>query len=193
MNYGTVNGKGVTGVAFSASGRYLFAAYDDTVCQVWDTLKGETAGELRGHAQRISCLGVASDGCALATGSWDGTLRVILFPLFSFFSSLLTPLFSLRFGLKLVHFKNVLYYTFKIYVAIKCRRTCNKKSQRSIKILFYFKKKLVSKLLHNINFLFLSWWFLTRILVNYWYLFLLFSFLFHLWLVNTFLQCVFTW
>ena len=101
MNYGTVNGKGVTGVAFSASGRYLFAAYDDTVCQVWDTLKGETAGELRGHAQRISCLGVASDGCALATGSWDGTLRVILFPLFFFFFFVTHSLSLLGLGLNL--------------------------------------------------------------------------------------------
>lgn len=68
--------KGVTAVAFSCSGRYLFAAYDDITCQVFDTLKGDHVGELKSHTQRVSCLGVSSDGCALATGSWDGTLKI---------------------------------------------------------------------------------------------------------------------
>jgi len=76
MKYTQPLQKGVTAVAFSISGRYLFAAYDDTTCQVFDTLKGDTVGELKGHTQRVSCLGVAVDGCALGTGSWDGTLRV---------------------------------------------------------------------------------------------------------------------
>lgn len=68
--------KGVTSLAFSISGRYLFAAYDDATFHVWDTLKSDHIGELKGHQQRVSCLGVSSDGFALCTGSWDGTLRV---------------------------------------------------------------------------------------------------------------------
>lgn len=68
--------KGVTAIAFSISGRYLFASYDDTTCHVWDSLKGENVGDLKGHSQRVSCLGVSADGYALGTGSWDGTLKV---------------------------------------------------------------------------------------------------------------------
>jgi guanine nucleotide-binding protein G(I)/G(S)/G(T) subunit beta-1 len=67
---------GITSVAFSASGRILFAGYDDFNCNVWDTLKGERVGVLTGHENRVSCLGVSSDGMALATGSWDSTLKV---------------------------------------------------------------------------------------------------------------------
>lgn len=63
-------------MAFSSSGRLLFAGYDDYNCNVWDTLKGERASVLVGHMNRVSCLGVSSDGMALCTGSWDATLRV---------------------------------------------------------------------------------------------------------------------
>jgi len=68
--------QGVTSVAFSSSGRYMFAGYDDTNCRVWDTLKGEIVGELSNHRNRVSCLGVSSDGMALCTGSWDTFLKV---------------------------------------------------------------------------------------------------------------------
>jgi guanine nucleotide-binding protein G(I)/G(S)/G(T) subunit beta-1 len=68
--------QGVTSVAFSISGRYLFAGYDDTTCRVWDSLKGEMVGELSGHRNRVSCVGVSSDGMALCTGSWDTFLKV---------------------------------------------------------------------------------------------------------------------
>lgn len=46
---------------------------------MWDTLKGERAGVLTGHENRVSCLGVSMDGMALCTGSWDSTLRVSAF------------------------------------------------------------------------------------------------------------------
>eukprot|EP00276_Gloeochaete_wittrockiana_P015095 CAMPEP_0184339166 /NCGR_PEP_ID=MMETSP1089-20130417/7845_1 /TAXON_ID=38269 ORGANISM="Gloeochaete wittrockiana, Strain SAG46.84" /NCGR_SAMPLE_ID=MMETSP1089 /ASSEMBLY_ACC=CAM_ASM_000445 /LENGTH=343 /DNA_ID=CAMNT_0026666267 /DNA_START=48 /DNA_END=1079 /DNA_ORIENTATION=+ len=68
--------RGVTSLAFSVSGRYMFAAYDDSVVHVWDSLKGETVGDLKGHNERVSCLGVSSDGMALATGSWDTSLKI---------------------------------------------------------------------------------------------------------------------
>lgn len=78
---------GITSVAFSISGRYLFAGYDDFNCNVWDTLKGEKVYTLQGHDNRVSCLGVSSDGMALCTGSWDSYLKVIkkFFYLFFFF------------------------------------------------------------------------------------------------------------
>jgi len=67
---------GITSVAFSISGRYLFAGYDDFNCNVWDTLKGERVFTLQGHDNRVSCLGVSSDGMALCTGSWDSLLKI---------------------------------------------------------------------------------------------------------------------
>lgn len=73
---------GITSVAFSISGRILFGGYDDWTCNVWDTLKGERVGVLTGHENRVSCLGVSTDGMALCTGSWDSTLRVCAFKLF---------------------------------------------------------------------------------------------------------------
>eukprot|EP00128_Syssomonas_multiformis_P003826 Colp12_sorted_trinity150504_noHs@34045 len=67
---------GITSVAFSRSGRLLFAGYDNFNCNVWDTLKGTRAGVLANHENRVSCLGVSSDGIALCTGSWDSFLKV---------------------------------------------------------------------------------------------------------------------
>jgi len=67
---------GITSVAFSLSGRFLFAGYDDFNCNVWDALKGERIGVLQGHDNRVSCLGVSGDGFALCTGSWDSLLKI---------------------------------------------------------------------------------------------------------------------
>ncbi|KAG2214015.1 hypothetical protein INT47_001286 [Mucor saturninus] len=68
--------SGITSVAFSLSGRLLFGGYDDYKCHVWDTLRGERVGVLSSHENRVSCLGVAADGMALCTGSWDNLLKV---------------------------------------------------------------------------------------------------------------------
>ena len=67
---------GITSIAFSISGRFLFAGYDDFKCQVWDTLKTDLLFNLQGHDNRVSCLGVSSDGMALCTGSWDSLLKI---------------------------------------------------------------------------------------------------------------------
>ncbi|GJJ71212.1 guanine nucleotide-binding protein G(I)/G(S)/G(T) subunit beta-1 [Entomortierella parvispora] len=67
---------GITSVAFSISGRLLFSGHDDYNCNVWDVLRAERVGVLMGHDNRVSCLGVASDGMAMVTGSWDATLKV---------------------------------------------------------------------------------------------------------------------
>jgi WD40 repeat protein len=72
---------GITSVAFSGSGRLLFAGYEDYNVNVWDVLKGERVGVLAGHENRVSCLGVSPDGNALCTGSWDSVLKASLFQL----------------------------------------------------------------------------------------------------------------
>jgi len=69
---------GITSVSFSRSGRILFAGYDDYNCLGWDVL-GSTdkqAYQIQGHDNRVSCLGVSTDGAALCTGSWDTHLKV---------------------------------------------------------------------------------------------------------------------
>ena len=68
---------GITSVAFSLSGRLLFAGYDDFNCNAWDTLKGDRVMTLGGHENRVSCLGVTADGMALCTGSWDSVLKIM--------------------------------------------------------------------------------------------------------------------
>lgn len=67
---------GITSVAFSKSGAYLFGGYDDFNCYVWGTVPGTVTAQLIGHDNRVSCLGVSSDGQALCTGSWDTLLKV---------------------------------------------------------------------------------------------------------------------
>lgn len=80
-------------MAFSVSGRLLFAGYDDFECkvssftlvlstfltklQVWDVLRGERVGTLQGHDNRVSCLGVSNDALSLCTGSWDSMVCAI--------------------------------------------------------------------------------------------------------------------
>lgn len=70
---------GITSIAFSQSGSWLFGGYDDFNCYAWNTLTGELDSSLAGngtHDNRVSCLGVSSDGKALCTGSWDTLLKV---------------------------------------------------------------------------------------------------------------------
>jgi len=67
---------GVTSVAFSLSGRFLFASYDDGNVWGWDTLKGSRVYNLNEHTNRVSCLGVSYDGMALCTASWDSFLKI---------------------------------------------------------------------------------------------------------------------
>jgi len=68
---------GITSVTFSGTGRLFIGGYDDYNAYVWDTLYGQTeVCSLQGHDNRVSCLGVAPDGKALCTGSWDTTLKI---------------------------------------------------------------------------------------------------------------------
>lgn len=66
---------GITSVTFSASGRMIFAGYDDHSCYMWDTVHQNLVWG-GGHENRVSCLGINADGKALATGSWDSLVKV---------------------------------------------------------------------------------------------------------------------
>lgn len=65
-----------TSVAISKSGRLLIAGYDDYNSLIWDVVTGEKNGGLPGHESRISCLNITDCGNAIASGSWDASLRV---------------------------------------------------------------------------------------------------------------------
>lgn len=70
------NGAGITSVGFSASGRVIFVGFDDHKIQAFDSIRLDKIGQLLGHENRVSCLGVNESGNALATGSWDSVLKI---------------------------------------------------------------------------------------------------------------------
>lgn len=67
---------GINSVDLSISGRILFAGGNDYTIHVWDTLKCARICILYGHENRVSCVRVSADGTALASSSWDHTIRV---------------------------------------------------------------------------------------------------------------------
>lgn len=64
-----------TSVAVSLSGRILLAASDDSSVHMWD-VTGTHVGNLSGHENRITQISVAPAGFAVASSSWDNTVRV---------------------------------------------------------------------------------------------------------------------
>mmetsp|Transcript_30700 Transcript_30700/g.57365 ORF Transcript_30700/g.57365 Transcript_30700/m.57365 type:complete len:309 (-) Transcript_30700:279-1205(-) len=67
---------GIIYVAFSQSGKHIFAGYDNYSCYTWDTAQGIMTQRLNGHSARVSCLGVHPAGYALCSGGWDSVLRI---------------------------------------------------------------------------------------------------------------------
>ncbi|OAF68394.1 hypothetical protein A3Q56_03855 [Intoshia linei] len=67
---------GVNDLDVSSSGRILFSGHHDGTINVWDTLKFCRLQITYGHDERISCLKTSPDGLALATSSWDSTIKV---------------------------------------------------------------------------------------------------------------------
>lgn len=66
----------VSGVDFSKGGRLLFAACDDGTVRLWDTLKTTLVGALYGHTSNVSGVTVSPDGKAVATCSYDTTVKI---------------------------------------------------------------------------------------------------------------------
>jgi WD40 repeat protein len=65
-------------VAFSSSGKYLFAGYESNVCYGWNTVGdcNRPAVTVSGHTAKITALSFNSTGEALCTASVDSTLKV---------------------------------------------------------------------------------------------------------------------
>lgn len=67
---------GITSVAFSVSGRYLMAGYDDFNVYIWSLAQATQLGVLSAHENRIASIGVSGDGMSLCSGSWDAYIRI---------------------------------------------------------------------------------------------------------------------
>jgi len=67
---------GVTSVDVSATGKYVFAAYDEGIVRVWDTLRGEILESLSHDQSRCSTVRVAPNGQAVISATWDNLLRI---------------------------------------------------------------------------------------------------------------------
>ncbi|KAI3403623.2 tgb1 [Candida oxycetoniae] len=68
--------RGVFSLDFGKSGRFLYACYSDYGCIVWDTLKNDVVGTIgNDHVNKINNVSVSPDGIALATCSWDATIK----------------------------------------------------------------------------------------------------------------------
>eukprot|EP01138_Halocafeteria_seosinensis_P001856 gb/GECG01001899.1/.p1 GENE.gb/GECG01001899.1/~~gb/GECG01001899.1/.p1 ORF type:complete len:354 (+),score=41.80 gb/GECG01001899.1/:1-1062(+) len=75
---GESSSSAIKSVDFSKSGRFVFAGYDSKECAVMDCFDPEWAPKyyLMGHTDCISDVKVNSEGTALATASWDGTIMI---------------------------------------------------------------------------------------------------------------------
>ncbi|XP_045502013.1 guanine nucleotide-binding protein subunit beta-5 [Colias croceus] len=67
---------GANCVEWSLSGRLVFAGYGDYTACAWDALRAARCAVLAAHEHRLAHLRLAPDGTALATASWDATLRI---------------------------------------------------------------------------------------------------------------------
>jgi len=67
---------GVTSVDVSLTGKYVFAAYDEGVVRVWDTLRGTILDNLAHEQSRCSTVRVAPNGQAVISATWDNLLRI---------------------------------------------------------------------------------------------------------------------
>ena len=65
----------VTCVAFLGDGARLASGGTDKSIRLWNLQDGSAAGELTGHADRVTCLAALPDG-RLLSGSGDGTVKI---------------------------------------------------------------------------------------------------------------------
>lgn len=65
-------------MSFTFLGRILFGGYTDYTINAWDSLKCERVSLLYGHENRVTSIKLSPDGTALASASWDASLRVCI-------------------------------------------------------------------------------------------------------------------
>lgn len=72
--------EGLTSLAISRSGRMVFCGHTDGSVRAFDLLSEKTTVPVYklkdAHERQVSCVGVAPNGDALCTGSWDANLKI---------------------------------------------------------------------------------------------------------------------
>jgi guanine nucleotide-binding protein G(I)/G(S)/G(T) subunit beta-1 len=70
--------SGITSCAFSKSGNFLYAGYDEGMLIGWDVQRGTMlmGSKENQHDKVVSCLTTPPSGQCVATGSWDNLIRV---------------------------------------------------------------------------------------------------------------------
>jgi guanine nucleotide-binding protein G(I)/G(S)/G(T) subunit beta-1 len=74
-----IPGEGMTSMAFSGSGRLVFAGHSAGNVLCYDVLSDKVSPLFtlnQAHDGHVSCVGVAPNGDALCTGSWDFNVKV---------------------------------------------------------------------------------------------------------------------
>lgn len=67
--------NGVFSLAFAPSGN-LVAGHISGIITITDPVGMRTVGRLEGHTQPVDALALSADGRKVASGSWDGTVRI---------------------------------------------------------------------------------------------------------------------
>ena len=75
--YSSIENPGVYSIDCSPSGRFIYTCYSEFGCMIWDSLKNEIVGSIGNeHTNKINQVSVSPDGLAVATASWDSTIKI---------------------------------------------------------------------------------------------------------------------
>ena len=72
-------GRRISSIAYSPNGRLLVTSNirDSTVqIQIWDVENAVIIHTIEGHTRDVTSIAFSPDGTRIATGSWDGTIRI---------------------------------------------------------------------------------------------------------------------
>lgn len=70
---------GVWAIAFSQNGKRLVSGCADCSVIIWDLKTGDIVGQpLTGHSGEVISVAYSSDGCFIASRSWDGEIRIFV-------------------------------------------------------------------------------------------------------------------
>ncbi|KAG8787121.1 hypothetical protein FRC12_015888 [Ceratobasidium sp. 428] len=71
------DGEGITSVAYSRDGTFIFSGSKDHSIRIWDPHSGSMTGKpLKGHSGIVKAVACAPNGLQIASGSVDTTLRI---------------------------------------------------------------------------------------------------------------------